>query len=269
MTKNQKPSEAQTPVDPEKRMRSMSRRSLIQAALYAGAIGFGVFKLANSEQADGVPWPFRKGQETNEVIWSKALSAQRKVPTFSATQVTESRQNGDYGLSEDVDPEAWRLKIEGVHGRSEPVEVTLDQLKKMPQTEMITEFFCIEGWSVIQRWKGVRMADFAKVYPPMSTDKSVPDLTNGSNLVPYVGMETPDGEYFVGLDMKSALHDQTMLCLEMNGQPLTADHGAPVRLVIPVKYGVKNIKRIGVIRYTAERPKDYWAQEGYDWFAGV
>ena len=159
--------------------------------------------------------------------------------------------------------------MEGVNGRSEPVTVTLEQLQRMPQTEMITEFFCIEGWSMIQRWKGVRMADFAKIYPPKTTDGGTPDLLNGSNLVAYVGMQTPDGGYFVGLDMRSALHDQTMLCLEMNGEPLSLDHGAPVRLVIPVKYGVKNIKRIGTIRYTAERPMDYWAEEGYDWFAGV
>ena len=54
----------------------------------------------------------------------------------------------------------------------------------------------------------------------------------------------------------------------MNGQPLTLAHGAPLRLVIPVKYGYKNIKRIGTIRFTATRPADYWAEQGYDWYAG-
>jgi len=55
----------------------------------------------------------------------------------------------------------------------------------------------------------------------------------------------------------------------MNGAPLTSEHGAPLQLVIPVKYGIKNIKRIGSIRFTAERPTDYWAERGYDWFAGL
>jgi DMSO/TMAO reductase YedYZ molybdopterin-dependent catalytic subunit len=55
----------------------------------------------------------------------------------------------------------------------------------------------------------------------------------------------------------------------MNGANLTAGHGAPLRLVIPVKYGVKNIKRIGTIAYTNKRPQDYWANEGYDWYAGL
>ncbi len=59
------------------------------------------------------------------------------------------------------------------------------------------------------------------------------------------------------------------LAWEFNGAPLSSEHGAPLRLVIPVKYGVKNIKRIGLIRLTGQRPADYWAENGYDWFAGL
>src|SRR6267143_1311005 len=70
--------------------------------------------------------------------------------------------------------------------------------------------------------------------------------------------------YFVGLDMQSAAHPQTLLAYELNGQPLTWQHGAPLRLAIPVKYRIKNIKRLGVIRYTNVRPADYWAERGYD-----
>lgn len=55
----------------------------------------------------------------------------------------------------------------------------------------------------------------------------------------------------------------------MNDQPITAEHGAPVRLLIPVKYGVKNLKRIGTIRFADERPRDYWAEEGYDYHLGL
>ena len=82
-------------------------------------------------------------------------------------------------------------------------------------------------------------------------------------------MATPGEDYYVGLDIKSALHPQTLLAYEQNGKPLTAEHGAPLRLVIPVKYGIKSIKKIGLIRYTAKEPGDYWAEEGYDWFAGL
>jgi DMSO/TMAO reductase YedYZ molybdopterin-dependent catalytic subunit len=65
------------------------------------------------------------------------------------------------------------------------------------------------------------------------------------------------------------MHPQTLLAYELNGQPLTSDHGAPLRLIIPVKYGIKNIKRIGSIAFTNDRPEDYWAKEGYDWYAGL
>ena len=61
----------------------------------------------------------------------------------------------------------------------------------------------------------------------------------------------------------------TLLCYEMNGSPLMEEHGAPLRLVIPVKYGVKNIKRLGTIRYSTLRPANYWAERGYDWYVGL
>ena len=83
-----------------------------------------------------------------------------------------------------------------------------------------------------------------------------------------MSLETPDSSYYVGLDMASALHPQTLLCYEMGGAPLLPAHGAPLRLVIPVKYGIKNLKRIGTIRFTDVRPPDYWAERGYDWYAG-
>ena len=82
-------------------------------------------------------------------------------------------------------------------------------------------------------------------------------------------MQTPDKEYYVSLDMPGALHPQTLLAYEMNGAPLTDDHGAPLRLMTPVKYGIKNLKRIGRIEYTDKRPADYWAEQGYDYYAGL
>ena len=88
------------------------------------------------------------------------------------------------------------------------------------------------------------------------------------DLFRYVALTTPNVAYYAGLDMESALHPQTLLAYEMNGLPLTPDHGAPLRLVIPVKYGIKSVKQLGTIRFTDERPADYWAERGYDWYAG-
>jgi DMSO/TMAO reductase YedYZ molybdopterin-dependent catalytic subunit len=148
--------------------------------------------------------------------------------------------------------------------------LTLDDIRALPRVEMTTELKCIEGWSTIVNWAGARFADFAARYqPPARAGGGTPDARERpQELVRYVGLETPDGGYYVGMDMASALHPQTLLCYEMNGQPLTPEHGAPLRLVAPVKYGIKHIKRIGRITFTDERPGDFWAERGYDWYSG-
>ena len=139
----------------------------------------------------------------------------------------------------------------------------------LPNTEMTTEFKCIEGWSTIVTWAGTRLSDFLAQHPLATRSGRAVDPNNPpSDLAPYVSMATPDGQYYIGLDIESALHPQTLLCYEMNGAPLTEKHGAPLRLVTPLKYGVKQIKRIGTIAFLDERPADYWAARGYDWHAG-
>jgi DMSO/TMAO reductase YedYZ molybdopterin-dependent catalytic subunit len=110
------------------------------------------------------------------------------------------------------------------------------------------------------QWAGVRMSDFLDLYPPALIDGKPPR---------YVYMETPDGDYYCGYDMHVMRHPQTLLVTEMMGQPLTQFHGAPLRLHMPTKYGYKQIKRIGLIAYTSDRPDDYWTKLGYDWYAGL
>jgi DMSO/TMAO reductase YedYZ molybdopterin-dependent catalytic subunit len=148
------------------------------------------------------------------------------------------------------------------------VVVTMKEIRALPKTDIVTELKCIEGWSTVVHWTGVRLADFLQKYAPATRSGQPFDLRHPEDMPDYVSMETPDGAYYVGLDMASALHPQTLLCYEMNGKPLTAEHGAPLRLAIPVKYGIKNIKNIGKIKFTDERPRDYWAERGYDWYAG-
>ncbi|MDE2125546.1 MAG: molybdopterin-dependent oxidoreductase [Armatimonadetes bacterium] len=145
----------------------------------------------------------------------------------------------------------------------------LHAIKQLPRIEIVTQLKCIEGWATVVRWAGARFADFVAQYPPETQSGNDPDVRHHpEDLAQYVSLVTPDGAYYVGLDMASALHPQTLLCYEMNGAPLSQDHGAPLRLVIPVKYGIKHLKRIGLIRYTNKRPADYWAEQGYDWYAG-
>ena len=272
-------SPAVTPPDPQaheewnrqvrQRMRIQSRRGFL--GLGAGILaGFGAFEwLTSRRDIDGVPWPFRKSLEVNEQLAHDYLTTGRLAPTFSKDRISEDRVNGDVGLDDDVDVSTWKLQVEGLAGQDEPLMLDLDAIKKLPRMEMITEFKCIEGWSVIVQWAGVRFSDFMKAYPPATRSGGAFSSNHPEDLPPYVSMETPDGDYYVGLDIESALHPQTMLCYERNAEHLSQDHGAPLRLVIPVKYGVKNLKRIGAIRYALLRPADYWAERGYDWYIGL
>ena len=104
------------------------------------------------------------------------------------------------------------------------------------------------------------MADFLEEYPPELRDGKEPQ---------FVYMETPDGDYYNGYDIQVCRHPQTLLVTEMMGGPLTQYHGAPLRLLMPLKYGYKQIKRIALISYTKSKPDDYWTKLGYDWYAGL
>jgi len=252
-----------------RRMRQKSRRSFL--GLGAGAAGaFGAFRwLTTRREIDEIPWPFRKVLETNEQLARDYFRTRRLAPTFSSDRIGEDRANGDYGLDDDLDVESWRLKVQGPGAQGQAAELRLEEIQKLPRFEMTTEFKCIEGWSVVVQWAGARFTDFMRAFPPKMMDGSPLSPDQPEDLPPYVSMETPDGEYYVGLEIESMLHPQTMLCYERNGAPLTPDHGAPLRLVIPVKYGVKNLKRIGTIRYSSLRPADYWAERGYDWYIGL
>ncbi len=149
----------------------------------------------------------------------------------------------------------------GLHPGTPGLLLTMEDLHKLPHQELVTQFKCIEGWSQIVHWGGVRLADFIKAYPPaLNPDGSLPK---------YVYMETPDGDYYCGYDLMDCMHPQSLLVTEMAGVPLTQFHGAPVRLHMPIKYGYKQIKRIGLIAYTNDQPDDYWTKLGYDWYAGL
>jgi hypothetical protein len=139
--------------------------------------------------------------------------------------------------------------------------LTIDDIVKLPKHDLVTQFKCIEGWSQIVHWGGVRLADLIAAYPP--------EIGPDGRLPRYVYLETPNGDYYVGYDMHVCMHPQTLLVTEMSDSPLTQFHGAPLRLHAPTKYGYKQIKRIGLIAYTNEQPDDYWTRLGYDWYAGL
>ncbi len=240
----------------EATVRRKTRRDFLIAGVAAAAAIGGYEWATSASQEDEVPWPQRRVLEFNEKIAKGYLSNSHLMPTYRPDQVTFLKPNGDIGLKTPVNAADWSLRV--IPGGTPPFTLQLSDIQALPKCDLTTRFCCIEGWSSIVWWGGARFSDFArKFFPP------------GRALPHYVYLATPGEDYYVGLDMKSALHPQTLLAYERNGKPLDQTHGAPLRLAISIKYGINSIKRIGMIRFTNTKPVDYWAEEGYDWFAGL
>lgn len=251
--------EPEEPLNAEARIRQLSRRSFLWAGLAAGAAGGGLFafnKYAPNE--DGTKTLFRRALGANEWVAHRLFPPRNLAPEFPRSAAVKP-VNNYHGETPLVDLDAWRLTLDGVESGKHAV--TLADIQALPHVEQTTELKCIEGWSAVVNWTGARFADFAAKYPPRPGARYVSLLSEPADY--------PDERYYVGLDIESALHPQTLLAWAMNGQPLSPEHGAPLRLVIPVKYGIKNIKLITGIAYAAQRPADYWAEQGYDWYAGL
>lgn len=245
------------------RVKSLSRRKFIWFGA-TSATGFGLwYWLRNAEPIDDAQWPLRKALEANGALSSVVFTPYQLAPTYAAHLAKMPKANGTDGLEGEWDPATWSLQVSFGNSNTNTTplgQLSMDDIRALPRTEMVTELKCIEGWSEIVAWAGVKFSDFVEHFET----KWQQDLKSFS----YVSLVTPDGVYFVGMDMASMLHPQTLLCYEMNGQTLTLDHGFPLRLATPLKYGIKNIKRIATLRFTNVRPDDFWAQQGYDWHAG-
>ncbi|MEE8602379.1 molybdopterin-dependent oxidoreductase [Euzebya tangerina] len=235
-----------------------TRRSLLGAAGIVALAGFGWRSLLRQEEVGNIPAFLRSGFEWNDAVWSTLFDEGGLAPEFALSQATELRVNGTIGLDPELDPASWTLSVEGVAGEQLDEfsidDVSFDAVAGIPTFDQITEHKCIEGWANITHWTGIRFGDLiTSRYEEQAADAA------------FVSLETPDGEYMVGLDMTSAMHPQTLLASGLEGAALPPEHGAPLRLVTPLHYGIKSLKRIGRIRFANERPQDYWAERGYDW----
>ena len=204
----------------------------------------------------GAHKPLRKALNKTELVFRRIFSNNHLVKTYpKELAVKNVRVNEVIGVSH-IKPGDWRLNVH--RGPGDILQIPIEDIKALPKTEIIYDFKCVEGWDQIQHWAGVKFADFVTHY---KLDKLAQ--------MDYVGMATSDNAYYVGLDKESAMHPQTLLAYEMNDQPIAGNHGAPLRLIIPVKYGIKNIKQISSITFSNSRPPDYWAEQGYDYYSGL
>jgi DMSO/TMAO reductase YedYZ molybdopterin-dependent catalytic subunit len=254
----------------ERQMQRLTRRSFLTGAA-AVLAGLGARRLlTTATPEDGLPWPLRRILRFNERLAESIGGPHRLAPTFPAASVRgAARTNGLIGLADEVDGAGWQLSIQH-EGRGRGQAIRLRDVQALPRVDLVTEFRCVEGWSEVMHFGGVRFLDFVQRFGLATRSGRAPNPAGDpQDLFRYVYLATPDEDYYVGLDMASALHPQTLLCDTMNWQPLTQAHGAPVRLYLAVKCGYKSLKRIGVIRFQDQRPSDYWTGRGYDWYAGL
>lgn len=231
-----------------------SRRSFIAAGIAAVGGFFGWRAISDETKYKLYQRFFRINEGISRTLYSNS----RLAPEFDRSQISPARVNGLAGIESEIDLRSWRLAVGGLANRTSDLILTLDDIKRLPRVDMTTELKCIEGWSTIVHWAGVRFSDFVATYA-------------ADNESPYVSISTPDEKYFVGWDIGSLMHPQTLLAYEMNSEPLRPEHGAPLRIASTTKYGIKLIKRIGRIEFTHERPRDFWAlpeNGGYDWYSG-
>jgi DMSO/TMAO reductase YedYZ molybdopterin-dependent catalytic subunit len=232
-----------------RKFKTISRRELLKLT---PAVVLGAFAIPRLQK------PLLKaGLGFSDWASARLFRSGHLVPTFADTDLTPFANFpiNDYDVDDpEVDFEKWTLTVAGSVQR--PGDYTLAQIQALPRVTQNTRHVCVEGWDVIGRFGGVRLSDFLKT---IGADPAAR----------FVTVECADN-YYESLDMATAMHPQSLLCYEMYGQPLTREHGAPLRLSIPTKIGYKQAKYLTDLKVSHVLQKvGYWEDQGYSLFSGL
>jgi DMSO/TMAO reductase YedYZ molybdopterin-dependent catalytic subunit len=229
-----------------RKFKSMSRRELLKLAPVAALGAFAIPQLQEPLLKSGLGFS----------DWASARLFRRHhlAPTFAESNLTPFDKfpiNGYDVEDPQVDLDHWTLTVAGAVQK--PRSYTLAQIKVLPKMTQNTRHVCVEGWDVVGSFGGVRLSDFLKM---IGADPSAR----------FVAVECAD-DYYESLDMATAMHPQSLLCYEMYNQPLTREHGAPLRLSIPTKIGYKQAKYLTDLKVSHVLEKvGYWEDQGYPEF---
>jgi DMSO/TMAO reductase YedYZ molybdopterin-dependent catalytic subunit len=233
----------------DRKFRRMSRRKLLKLT---PVLALGAFAIPALQK------PLLKtGLGFSDWASAKLFRSGHSAPTFADSDLTPFGKFPINGYDVDdpgVDFDIWTLTVAGAVRK--PGDYKLAQIQALPKFTQNTRHVCVEGWDVIGNFGGVRLSDFLAMIGADTTAR-------------FVTVECAD-DYYESLDMATALHPQTLLCYEMYGQPLTREHGAPLRLNIPTKIGYKQAKYLTDLKVTnlLERV-GYWEDQGYSEFYGL
>lgn len=191
----------------------------------------------------------------NDRVQAGLFDPNRLAPTYPDSMITRPFPFNAYYREErvpHVDATDFRLEVSGLV--ADRHAWTLEELHALPQTDQVTRHICVEGWSAIGKWGGVRFSVFL-------------ERIGADRTASYVGFKCSD-DYYTSIDMPTALHAQTLLTLTYDGERLPAKYGFPMKLRMPTKLGYKNPKHIRAIFVTNTHPGGYWEDQGYNWFGG-
>ncbi|ROM72233.1 oxidoreductase [Pseudomonas brassicacearum] len=191
----------------------------------------------------------------NDRVQAWLFNSSRLAPEYTNADITGPFPfNAFYGENSIpmINGDEYRLEVRGLVRDIKAWR--LSELQTMAQVAYTTRHICVEGWSAIGRWGGIRFSDFLNF---IGADISAQ----------YVGFRCAD-DYYTSIDMASALHPQTLLALTWDDRTLPPEYGYPIKVRIPTKLGYKNPKHVVSIEITNRFPGGYWEDQGYNWFGG-
>jgi DMSO/TMAO reductase YedYZ molybdopterin-dependent catalytic subunit len=240
--------------DAAKLLPEPSRRFFMRGAASLGALAM----LSGCEIIDGDASEnvLRVISEFNDGAQALLFIPNTLAPEYPESMITRPFPFNAYYSEDDapdVDGDKWQLEIGGRVDNKKPW--TLAELNKLPQVSQITRHVCVEGWSAIGSWQGVRLSDFLKLIGADTRSK-------------YVWFQCAEG-YSNTIDMPTALHPQTQLTLQFDHKTLPRAYGFPVKIRIPTKLGFKNPKYVTAMWVQNNDAGGYWENQGYNWFSGL
>ena len=245
-----------------------SRRLFMQQLALGGMAGAG---LLNNAFAD--PAPARLAARANPAFLAKDKPTSYADATSYNNFYEFGTDKGDPMLyANTLKPRPWTVRIDGEVKK--PLTLDIDSLLKLaPLEERLYRLRCVEGWSMAIPWIGYSLSELIRKVEPTGNAKYI-EFTSLADpkQMPGVGSRVLDWPYVEGLRMDEANHPLALLCVGMYGQVLPNQNGAPVRIVVPWKYGFKSAKSIVRIRFTETQPKTAWNKsvpEEYGFYSNV
>jgi sulfoxide reductase catalytic subunit YedY len=248
----------------------LSRRRFLQGigALAAGALVLGGCS-RETAPSPTAPLDLRTGADEDEL--GDKLTTYEAINSYNNYYEFSLDKEAVADLAKDFRTSPWTVEVGGLVDK--PKTFDLDDVRKFAQEERIYRLRCVEAWSMVIPWLGFPLAQLLSEVEPTSKARYVRfETLYDPDQMPGQKNRSFPWPYVEGLRMDEAMHDLTILATGIYGQPLLPQTGAPIRLVVPWKYGFKSIKSIVKIDLVEEMPTSLWmaqAPNEYGFYANV